>query len=68
MIIYDFTNNSLKDAGGKGGGRGPKNISPVIYDYSGQTDPLFKIFLALNSVSAGMRQLYIKHYYVNQTH
>ena len=47
MDIYDFTNDSLKDAGGKGGGRGPKNISPVIIcDYSGQTEPLFKSFPA----------------------
>jgi len=30
MDIYDFTNDSLKDAEGKGGGRGPKNISLVI--------------------------------------
>ena len=27
MIIYDFTNDSLKDAGGKGGGRGAQKTS-----------------------------------------
>ncbi|MDO9258159.1 MAG: hypothetical protein Q7U54_21790 [Bacteroidales bacterium] len=44
MIIYDFTNDSFKDAVGKGGGHGPKNISSVIYDYSGQTEPLLNLF------------------------